>query len=74
MGLGSEGILGVEPAGFADGLAVGSKRKRLQDFGTEQLERQRLTEVREEWEEQVGMSRGRPGAPTAGLGIQKSKP
>lgn len=33
------------PAGFAGGYDVGSKRKRLLEFGTEQLEEQRLAEV-----------------------------
>lgn len=73
MGLDSGYILGGGPGRVADGLAVGTKRKRLQDLGTEQQERQRLT---------VGVAGGgagwderrRQGAPTTGLGIQKSKP
>lgn len=67
MCLDSGCILRVEPAGFVGKLNVGRKRKRLEDFGTEQLELQRLVEV--------GRDRGRGGrAQNAALGTQKSKP
>lgn len=67
MCLDSGCILRVEPAGFAGELNVRSKRKRLEDLGTEQLELQRLAEV--------GGNGGRGGkAQKAALGTQKSKP
>lgn len=67
MCLDSGCILRVEPAGFAGELNVESKRKRLEDFGPEQLKLQRLAEVGRN-------RRRRERAQNAALGTQKSKP